>query len=164
MSDIGLVLTIFIAMAGTALLTVFYIRKQTKALKQTDESKTDQTGFNLIKQDLKEIRDEIKETREKNIETLENQLKQTRAYTASQLQQSGKIVQDVTERLTKLDQTNKQVVGFAQQLQSLENILKNPKQRGILGEYYLEELLKNVFSPSQYQTQYNCTPVILLQP
>ncbi len=46
------------------------------------------------------------------------------------------------------------MVGFAQQLQSLEDILKNPKQRGILGEYYLAELLKNVFAPSQYKLQY----------
>jgi DNA recombination protein RmuC len=65
-----------------------------------------------------------------------------------------KIIQDVTEKHTKLHETNKQVVGFANQLQSLEDVLKNPKQRGILGEYYLEELLKNVFSPKQYRMQY----------
>jgi len=39
-------------------------------------------------------------------------------------------------------------------LQSLENILKNPKQRGILGEYYLETVLKNVLPPGSYQMQY----------
>lgn len=32
--------------------------------------------------------------------------------------------------------------------------LKNPKQRGILGEYFLETLLKNVFPPGKYQMQY----------
>ncbi|OGZ35190.1 MAG: hypothetical protein A2815_00170, partial [Candidatus Portnoybacteria bacterium RIFCSPHIGHO2_01_FULL_40_12b] len=42
----------------------------------------------------------------------------------------------------------------AQQLQSLENILTNPKQRGILGEYYLETVLKNVLPPNAYQLQY----------
>jgi len=67
---------------------------------------------------------------------------------------SYKLIKDVTERLTKLDETNKQVVGFADQLQSLQNILKNPKQRGILGEYYLETLLKSAFNPKQYQMQY----------
>jgi DNA recombination protein RmuC len=56
--------------------------------------------------------------------------------------------------LTKLDETNRQVVSFADQLQSLQDILKNPKQRGILGEYYLETLLKNVLPPGQYQMQY----------
>jgi len=72
----------------------------------------------------------------------------------TQFSQSAQIIKDVTERLTQLDQTNKQVVGFAEQLQSLENILKNPKQRGILGEYFLETLLKNIFAPGQYQMQY----------
>jgi DNA recombination protein RmuC len=33
-------------------------------------------------------------------------------------------------------------------------LLKNPKQRGILGEYYLETVLKNVMSPQDYQIQY----------
>jgi DNA recombination protein RmuC len=60
----------------------------------------------------------------------------------------------VTERLTRLDETNKQVISFADQLQSLENILKNPKQRGILGEYYLETVLKNVLPPGSYEMQY----------
>jgi DNA recombination protein RmuC len=67
---------------------------------------------------------------------------------------SSKIVQEVTEKLTKLDETNKQVISFADQLQSLENILKNPKQRGILGEYFLETLLGNLLPPAQYKMQY----------
>ncbi len=68
--------------------------------------------------------------------------------------ESTKILRDVTERLTKLDETNKQVVSFADQLQSLQDILKNPKQRGILGEYYLETLLKNVLPPGSFEMQY----------
>jgi hypothetical protein len=40
------------------------------------------------------------------------------------------------------------------QLQSLQDILKNPTQRGILGEYYLETLLKNVMPPDSYKMQY----------
>lgn len=64
------------------------------------------------------------------------------------------IIRDVTEKLTKLDETNKQVLNFSEQLQSLENILKNPKQRGILGEYWLESLLGQVLPPGQYEMQY----------
>ncbi len=85
---------------------------------------------------------------------LDRKLSESTRVMQAQFGQSAKIIQDVTEKLTKLDDTNKQVINFAEQLQSLENILKNPKQRGVLGEYYLEELLKNVFSPNQYQMQY----------
>jgi DNA recombination protein RmuC len=63
-------------------------------------------------------------------------------------------VRDVTERLAKIEETNKQVLSFSGQLDNLQRILTNPKQRGILGEYYLETLLKNIFSPEQYQMQY----------
>lgn len=68
--------------------------------------------------------------------------------------QSAKLISDVTEKLTKLDETNKQVVNFSAQLQSLQDILKNPKQRGVLGEYFLEETLRNVLPPNSYQMQY----------
>ena len=87
-------------------------------------------------------------------QVLDNKLTQSAESVHKQLSQSDKIIRNVTEKLTKLDDTNKQVVGFAGQLQSLENILTNPKRRGVLGEYYLEELLKNIFNPSQYQMQY----------
>lgn len=63
-------------------------------------------------------------------------------------------VRDVTERLVKLEETNKQILSFSGQLENLQRILTNPKQRGILGEYYLETLLKNTFAPNQYQMQY----------
>ena len=72
----------------------------------------------------------------------------------TQFSESTKIIKEVTEGLTKLDETNRQVVSFADQLQSLQDILKNPKQRGVLGEYYLETLLKNVLPPGSYEMQY----------
>lgn len=71
-----------------------------------------------------------------------------------QFGESARIVREVTEKLAKLDETNRQVVNFADQLKNLQDVLKNPKQRGILGEYYLETLLKNVFAPGMYQMQY----------
>ncbi len=87
--------------------------------------------------------------------SLDDKLSESNKAIQSQFGQSTKIVKEVTERLGKIDQTNREIADFAQQLQSLEDVLKNPKQRGILGEYYLEELLKNVFSPSQYKLQYS---------
>ena len=71
-----------------------------------------------------------------------------------QFAQSTQVIQEVTKKLTQLDETNKQVKDFASQMQSLENILKNPKQRGILGEYFLETLLGEVLQPNQYKMQY----------
>jgi len=92
------------------------------------------------------------------IKTVDDKLGESSRHMQNSIQtqfaESSKIIRDVTERLTKLDETNRQVVGFADQLQSLQDILKNPKQRGILGEYYLETLLKNVLPTGSYQMQY----------
>lgn len=74
-----------------------------------------------------------------------------------QMSESFRIIKDVTEGLTKLDETNRQVISFADQLQHLQDILQNPKQRGILGEYYLETVLKNVMPPGSFQMQYAFT-------
>lgn len=71
-----------------------------------------------------------------------------------QLSQSAKLVADVTQRLTKLDETNKRVIDVADELKTLQNVLQNPKQRGVFGEYYLESVLENVLPPGQFQMQY----------
>ncbi len=87
-------------------------------------------------------------------QVLDSKLSESTKAIQSQFGQSAKIIQDVTEKLTRLDETNKQVVSFADQLRNLQDILKNPKQRGVLGEYYLETVLKNVLPPGSYQMQY----------
>jgi len=88
-------------------------------------------------------------------QVLDSKLSESNKNAQFQFSQSAKIIGDVRERLAKLDETNKQVVGFADQLQNLQDILKNPKQRGILGEYYLETVLKNVLPPGSFQMQYS---------
>ena len=86
--------------------------------------------------------------------TTQTQMSQTIKTMQGVTGQSAKLISEVTEKLTKLDETNKQVVNFSSQLRNLQDILKNPKQRGVLGEYFLEETLKNVLPPNSYQMQY----------
>lgn len=100
--------------------------------------------------ELKEIRKEMTESREKNMESLQTQLKE-----------SGEIVRnvtghikDITSQLEKVHADNQHVKDVKNQLDKLTDVLANPKQRGILGEYFLETLLKNVFPPNQYKLQY----------
>ena len=87
-------------------------------------------------------------------QVMDGKLAETHRANQLQFGQTAKIISEVTEKLTKLDETNKQVVNFSAQLANLQDILKNPKQRGVLGEYFLEETLKNVLPPNSYQMQY----------
>ena len=86
---------------------------------------------------------------------LQDQIGEIRSSIQSQSGQNIKIIQDVMEKLSKLDKTNQKIVDFGGQLQDLQNILRNPKHRGILGEYCLEMVLKNVLPPNIYKMQYN---------
>jgi len=80
--------------------------------------------------------------------------KEMQTAVRAQFGESQKLIKDITEQITHVKETNKQVVNVADQLKSLQNTLQNPKQRGVLGEYYLDTVLKNIFPPSQYQLQY----------
>lgn len=71
-----------------------------------------------------------------------------------QFSESAKLIREITEEVTSVKEIGRQTQGFAEQLKGLQDILKNPKQRGILGEYYLETVLKNVLPPGMFQMQY----------
>jgi DNA recombination protein RmuC len=72
----------------------------------------------------------------------------------AQSDKSVQIVREITSEITKVQEGQKQMITLNDQLKNLNDILKNTKQRGILGEYYLEMVLKNVLSPGEYQLQY----------
>lgn len=115
-------------------------------VKPEPEAKND-TALNLLLSQMHEL------TRTVDSKIGESS-KQVNESMRNQFSESSRLIREVTASLTKLDETNKQVVSFTDQLQSLQDILKNPKQRGIVGEYYLETLLKNVLPPGSYQMQY----------
>ncbi|MBT7736291.1 DNA recombination protein RmuC [Candidatus Peregrinibacteria bacterium] len=129
---------------------------------QSPKEETDQKMlFEYFESLRKEIRDSDnstrKETQEK-LDKIQDRLAKGLEHTSSTVQKqftdSTKLIKEITQKLTQLDETNKQVLGFSEQMQSLENILKNPKQRGILGEYFLDTLLGHVLQPNQYKMQY----------
>lgn len=102
-----------------------------------------------------DLRHELDKKLSETYQANQGQFSQTTKVMQNISSQSAKLIADVTEKLSKLDETNKQVVNFSSQLQSLQDILKNPKQRGVLGEYFLEETLKNVLPPKSYELQYS---------
>ncbi len=115
--------------------------------------------INDLRRDLQDNQHKNRTEVQQRLDVMSDQLLKGLSESSSTLQKhfahSLGTFKDVTERLTKIDETNKQVLEFSNQLQSLENILKNPKQRGILGEYWLETLLGQVLQPGQYKMQYD---------
>ncbi|KKU91084.1 MAG: hypothetical protein UY23_C0004G0029 [Candidatus Jorgensenbacteria bacterium GW2011_GWA1_48_11] len=85
--------------------------------------------------------------------TVDKKLGESHAFVQNQFGQSQKIIREITQELTRVNEGNKQVMNITDQLRSLQDTLKNTKQRGMLGEYSLEVILENYF-PQSYERQY----------
>jgi DNA recombination protein RmuC len=117
-----------------------------------------QTGTELLKQDITELNRSLGLLKDNLQATVSDRLDKSQALMMNSIQkqssETNKIITEITKNLTELKDTNKRVVDVADELKTLQNVLQNPKQRGGLGEYYLETVLGNVLPPHVYETQY----------
>ena len=131
---------IIFSLIGCLFGLYFFLKKQIESNSQDNkkqiESKLDDFVEAFKLESAKNLADQIKDSKQdqKNMsDALEN----------------------VTKELQKIKGTNEQVLTFANQMKTLEKILGNQKQRGILGEIQLENLLANVLPPELFQMQYS---------
>ncbi len=108
----------------------------------------------LLKADMTELNKSVGELKDGLQKQLSDQLGTSNRQLASQSAASIKILEQVTEKLTRLEGTNKNVGDIAAELKTLQNVLQNPKQRGVIGEFYLDQILKNTLPPGAYELQY----------
>lgn len=111
-------------------------------------------SVDLIKADMTELNRSVVQLQQVMGDRMERSQTTMQVSMQKQLSESAKLVADVTQRLAKLDETNRRVVDVATELKTLQNVLQNPKQRGVFGEFYLQSVLENVLAPKQYQMQY----------
>lgn len=113
-----------------------------------------QTGVDYLKSDVTELSRTINNLQTALGDKLERSNTTMQTSMQKQLSESAKLVADVTQRLAKLDETNRRVVDVADELKTLQNVLQNPKQRGVFGEYYLESVLSNTLPSKNFKMQY----------
>lgn len=146
MNDI-ILYVIFGVIALILVAGLFIINQQLKDMKK-------QSSVDLLKSDVVELSRGINSLQQTVGDKLDNNNMSVQTSMQKQLSESAKLVSDVTQRLAKLDETNKRVVDVADELKTLQNVLQNPKQRGVFGEYYLETVLENVMPNNGYKMQY----------
>jgi DNA recombination protein RmuC len=121
---------------------------------QNEKMVSVQVSLQHIMEESRELRKEIDAKLSQTHRASQEQINNTMQAVQGMSGQSAKQIADMVASVTRLEETNKQVVNFSAQLQSLQDILKNTKQRGILGEYFLETTLKNVLPPDNFKMQY----------
>lgn len=125
----------------------------------TNRKKTpDSDTTHMLKQDIDKLGTSVQDMKESLTDKLSDRLDKNQDLMLRSLQkqfaQSSALITDVTKNLTEIKESNKQVVGVTDELKTLQNILQNPKQRGVLGEYYLQSVLENVLPPERFTMQY----------
>jgi DNA recombination protein RmuC len=146
MSQLLLFIVLAVVLAGFTTV-IFYLNQRLRELKNS-------SAVEMVKSDVTELTRSIAMLQQSMGDKLERGNANVQTSLQKQLTESAKLVADVTQRLAKLDETNRRVVGVADELKTLQNVLQNPKQRGVFGEYYLQSVLENVMAPGQFQMQY----------
>ena len=116
----------------------------------------------LIKQDITTLTESVTQLKEGLHQQINDRLDKSNAQMLKQFQTSADIIKDVTQKLTQLEKTNQQVGDIAGELKSLQNVLANPKQRGVLGEFYLEQILQNMLPPGAYKLQHRLSEGLIV--
>lgn len=128
-------------------VVIFVVNQRLSDMKQGSSVELMKTDLVELTRNVNALQQAMGDKLEKNASTMQLSLQK-------QLGESAKLVADVTQRLAKLDETNRRVVDVADELKTLQNVLQNPKQRGVFGEYYLQSVLENVLAPGQYAMQH----------
>lgn len=147
MSQETIIIFALVALVVGFVVAIFLLNQRLKELRQG-------SAVELMKTDVTELSRTINLLQQTMGDKLERNSNAMQQSVQKQLGESVKLVAEVTQRLAKLDETNRRVVDVADELKTLQNVLSNPKQRGGLGEYYLDVVLGNVLPPHVYETQY----------
>jgi DNA recombination protein RmuC len=111
---------------------------------------TRQLKSNFLYQQITDLKTRIEEMREKQLEASNRSIENQKEFYA----QSQMLLSDVHQRLGSLQESSKQIQEIGRDISSLQNILQAPKLRGGLGEYLLEDLLKQILPVMNFTMKY----------
>lgn len=95
---------------------------------------------------------------QRQIETLEKQVRESvesaRRSMDERLNATTGVINQISGQLGRLQEAAQKIHEVGKDAASLKDILQAPKLRGIMGEFYLEELLKQVLPPDSFTLQH----------
>jgi DNA recombination protein RmuC len=81
-------------------------------------------------------------------------LTNTQSSVGQRLDNAAHVVGQLQKKLGQLEESSKKIFDLGQGLQDLKDILKNPKLRGNMGEFFLEDLLRQILPPDHFKIQH----------
>ena len=103
-----------------------------------------------IQQQLGQVLGNVNERLKENAEVLHK----TQQNMGERLDNAARAVGSVQKSLGGLEEANRRIYEVGKDIASLQDILRAPKLRGGLGEFFLQDLLAQILPPEHFSTQY----------
>ena len=160
---------IFLAFFGLLGLGWFFLGR----LKSLLQEKPEAPSLLLMQQQIDQLRLQFSQSLDNSTQSIQQQLGQLLGQVQSRLQENAEVLsqtqQNLGERLDNaarvvgsverslggLEEANRKIYEVGKNIASLQEILRAPKLRGGLGEFFLEDLLGQILPPQHFSTQYS---------
>lgn len=127
----------------------------------------------LLQQQIEQLRTQFDRGLDSNAQSIQNQLGQmlghvndrlrenaevlnhTQQSLGERLDNAARVVGNVQQSLGGLEEANRRIYEVGKNIASLQEILRAPKLRGGLGEFFLEDMLAQILPPQHFATQHS---------
>ncbi|MCX5885561.1 MAG: DNA recombination protein RmuC [Proteobacteria bacterium] len=99
------------------------------------------------------LQDRVERLQSSNEARLEDIRKNVETKLVENMDRNVSVVKEMTEQLTNLRGTAQRIVEISQDINQLSTILQSPKLRGNIGEFQLENMLKQILPLKHFQMQ-----------
>lgn len=132
----------------------------------------DDTAFLMLQQNSEALRTELTDSLTKNmalvnqqldtmsrvvseeVKGVKEQLNSSSGQINDRLTNAGRVIGEVQVKLGELSTASERIFDVGKDIASLQHILKAPKLRGELGEFFLGDLLSQILPESNFKLQY----------
>jgi DNA recombination protein RmuC len=148
---IGLTLLILALGVGAAAL---FLSRAKESASRIDRVLSETARAREASQSVDRRFDELRRAMETRVEGVEKRLALEQRSVADHLGQSGNLLKELGEKLGRLHEASQKIEKLAGDVTRLEDLLKPPKLRGMLGEMFLEQALGQVLPREAWAAQH----------